>query len=111
MKPKPSLARQTAGASAFGSISAANPKVADVCPAGGVATGWNEPGVVCSVLLAIPATWILPALSAATACTVENSVALPKYVENSNCFPVGSNSMMKPVLVVNCAGGIVDMNG
>lgn len=61
VKPRPKAGlpdRQTAGAAAFGSISAANPnpKVADVCPWGSVATGWNEPGVVCKVLLAIPAT-------------------------------------------------------
>src|SRR5215472_426244 len=42
VKPRPKarlLGRQTAGASAFGSISAANPKLADVCPCGSVATG------------------------------------------------------------------------
>lgn len=48
--------KQSAGAFAFGSISAANPKVPVVCPGGGVATGWNEPGVVGKVLAAIPAT-------------------------------------------------------
>ena len=105
------LGRQTAGASAFGSIFAAYPKLAVTSGGGGGTLGWNEPAVVCRVLFAIPATWIFPAPSAATACTAEDSVALPKYVENSNCFPVGSNCMMKPVLPLNCAGGKIDMKG
>ena len=111
-RPKPRLlGRQSAGASAFGSIFAAYPKLAVVSGGGGGVMGWNEPGVVCKVLLAIPATWTLPAVSAATACTTEKLVALPKYVENSNCFPVESNSMMKPVVLVNDDdGGIVDKN-
>ena len=112
LRPKEkSLGRQTAGASAVGSIFAANPKLAVTSGGGGGVVGWNEPAVVCKVLFAIPATWIFPAPSAATACTPEPSVALPKYVENSNCFPVGSNSMMKPVLLENCAGGMIDMKG
>ena len=59
----------------------------------------------------MPATCTLPAVSAATACTTLNSVALPKYVENNNCFPVESNSMIKPVALVNDAGGMIDMKG
>ena len=76
--------------------------------------GWNEPGVVCKVLLAgIPATWILArSVSCHSLHHGEVSCATEIRWRTTTCFPVESNSMMKPVVLVNDDdGGIVDKKG